>query len=95
VVRVVNEMTVANEPHRKRKALRKKIDDASLTAQVKMALLFNKATSALHTKVRTENGAVVLTGTARSRAEKNRVTRIVRSIEGISGLRNQMTVENP
>jgi osmotically-inducible protein OsmY len=93
VVRVVNEMTVVNDPHRKRKALRKKIDDASITAQVKMALLFNKATSAIHTKVRTENGIVVLTGTAQSRAEKNRVTRIVRNIEGVEGVRNQMTVE--
>lgn len=92
VARVINDMTVAGE-HAKRKALRKKIDDASITAQVKMALLFNKATSALHTKVRTENGVVSLTGPARSRAEKERVTRIVRNIEGIRRVRNLMTIE--
>ena len=92
VVRVSNEMSVAGE-HRKRKEIRKKIDDASITAQVKLALLFNKATSALHTKVRTDNGVVQLTGSAKSQAEKLLVTRIVKNIEGIRRVRNQLTVE--
>jgi len=92
VARVSNEMTVAGE-HPKRKAIRKKIDDASITAQVKLALLFNKATSALHTKVRTDNGVVSLTGSARSQAEKLLVTRIVKNTEGIRRVHNQMTVE--
>jgi len=93
VVQVSNEMTVARSPHRKRKEIRKKIDDASLTAQVKMALLFNKSTSAIHTKVRTENSVVILNGKAKSRAEKNLVTRIVKNIEGIKVVRNQITVD--
>ena len=93
VVRVVDEVTVAAEPHPRRKAIRKKIDDASITAQVKLALLFNKATSALHTKVHTENGIVQLAGAAASKAEKDRVSSIVKNIEGIRGVRNQMTVE--
>jgi osmotically-inducible protein OsmY len=91
VVRVVNEMTVAGD-HPRRKAIRVKIDDASITAQVKLALLFNRATSALHTKVATEHGVVHLSGTARSKAEKNLVTRIVRNIEGIKSVRNTMMV---
>jgi hyperosmotically inducible protein len=93
VVRVVNDMTVTHEPHRRRKEIRKKIDDASITAQVKMALLFNKSTSAIHTKVHTENAIVSLTGTAKSKAEKDLVTRIVRNIEGIRRVLNRMTVE--
>ncbi|MGA2081592.1 MAG: BON domain-containing protein [Holophaga sp.] len=93
VARVDNQLTVGGERHRRRQELRRKIDDASITAQIKMALLFNKATSAVNTKVRTENGVVTLTGTAKSKAEKERVSQIVRSIEGIRQVRNRMTVE--
>jgi hyperosmotically inducible protein len=92
VVRVNNEMTVAGE-HRKRKEIRKKIDDASITAQIKLALLFNKATSAVHTKVHTDNGFVTLAGTAKSQAERDLATRIVKNVEGVRRVRNQMTVE--
>ena len=87
VAGVSNEMTVAKGPHPKRKAIRKKIDDASVTAQVKLALLFN-------TKVRTDNGVVTLAGTAGSQAEKDLVTRIVGNLEGIQKVRNRMTVGN-
>jgi len=92
VVRVDNDMTVAGA-HPRRRALRRKIDDASITAQVKMALLFNKSTSAVHTQVRTDAGVVTLTGAAGSRAEKQLVTRIVKNIEGIRRVLNRMTVE--
>jgi len=92
VAGVRNEMTVA-AGQRRRREIRVRIDDASLTAQIKMALLFNKATSAVHTKVRTENGVATLTGSARSKAERDLVTRIVRNLEGIRKVRNQMTVE--
>jgi osmotically-inducible protein OsmY len=94
VAGVSNEMTVAKGPHPKRKAIRKKIDDASVTAQVKLALLFNRSTSAIHTKVRTDNGVVTLAGTAGSQAEKDLVTRIVGNLEGIQKVRNRMTVGN-
>jgi len=92
VTGVVNEMAVAAEPHPRRKAIRKKIDDASITAQVKLALLFNRSTSALRTRVHTENGVVFLTGQAASRAERDRVKGIVQNIEGIRGVRNQITI---
>lgn len=93
VVRVVNQMTVAPGPPPKHKEIRVRIDDGSLTAQAKMALLFHKATSALHTKVRTDHGVVTLTGTARSRAEKDLASRIVGNLEGVRKVRNLMAVE--
>jgi osmotically-inducible protein OsmY len=43
--------------------------------------------------VHTENAIVSLTGTAKSKAEKDLVTRIVRNIEGIRRVLNRMTVE--
>ena len=92
VARVDNQMTVAGD-HPRRGEIHRKIDDASITAQIKMALLFNRATSALKTKVRTDNGVVTLTGAAKSKAEKDLVTRIARNIQGIRMVRNRMTVE--
>ncbi len=92
VARVDNQMTVAGD-HPRRREIHRKIDDASITAQIKMALLFNRATSALKTKVRTDNGVVTLTGAAKSKAEKDLVTRIARNIQGIRMVRNRMTVE--
>ena len=93
VLRVTNVMTVAKTPAKEDEATVEIIDDASITAQVKMALLFNRATSALKTKVRTDNGVVTLTGAAKSKAEKDLVTRIARNIQGIRMVRNRMTVE--
>lgn len=93
VLRVDNEMTVGGGAHARRKEIRKKIDDASITAQIKMALLFNRATSALNTRVKTENGVVTLTGKARTRAERDLVTRIARNVEGIRAVRNKLAIE--
>lgn len=42
------------------------IDDASITAQVKSSLLSHRSTSALKTKVTTDNGVVTLSGTAKN-----------------------------
>jgi len=41
-----------------------KIDDASITAQVKMTLLYHRSTSALNTSVTTKKGVVILGGKA-------------------------------
>ena len=92
VAEVRNELTVVPE-HRKRQEIRRKIDDASLTAQVKLALLFNKSTSAIHTKVHTGDGVVTLTGKAGSQTEKDLATRVVQTIEGVRKVRNQMSIE--
>ena len=93
VVRVNNEMTVSGESHPRRKEIRKQIDDASITAQIKMALLFNRATSALKTRVKTENGVVTLTGRVKSKAERDLVARIAKNVEGIRAVRNKLAIE--
>jgi len=40
------------------------VDDASITAQVKMTLLYHRSTSALNTSVTTKKGVVILGGKA-------------------------------
>ena len=89
---VKNEMAVSR-PSKKTQIVGKKIDDASTTAQVKMTLLFHRSTSALNTKVVTNNGVVTLYGKAGSTAEKDSVTKIVNDVNGVKRVTNRMTIE--
>ncbi len=71
-----------------------KMDDASITSQVKYALLTHKATSALKTKVTTNEGAIVITGEAASEAEKSLVTKLATDVRGVKSVNNSMTVKS-
>ena len=71
-----------------------KMDDASITSQVKYALLSHKATSALKTKVTTNDGAITITGEAASDAEKSLVTKLAKDVRGVSSVSNNMTVKS-
>jgi osmotically-inducible protein OsmY len=44
-------------------------------------------------KVETRNGKVTLTGLAKSAAEKSLVTTLVTDIQGVSTVKNHMTVD--
>lgn len=91
---VNNEMTVSGSGITKKKdTMGEKIDDASITAQVKMALLNHRSTSAVHTKVTTKNGVVTLSGKAKNAAEIDLVTKLASDIKGVENVKNQMTVE--
>lgn len=91
---VVNEMTV-RESQAPERTLGEKMDDASITAQVKLTLLTHRSTSALHTKVETRDGIVTLTGAARNAAERDLVTKLVSDVKGVKNVVNNMTVESP
>jgi len=69
------------------------IDDASITALVKMSLLFHRSTSALSTKVETTAGVVTLYGKAKNAAERDLVTKLVNDINGVKSVNNRMTIE--
>lgn len=88
---VNNEMTVSGTP-KKKTTLGDKIDDASITALAKMVLLSHSSTSAVHTKVETNNGVVSLHGKAKNTAEIDLVTKYVSDINGVHKVKNQMTV---
>ena len=74
--------------------LAEKIDDASITSQVKYALLTHKSTSALKTKVVTSDGVVLVTGEAASDAEKALVTKLAKDVRGVNSVSNYMTVKS-
>src|SRR5208283_3869752 len=87
---VKNEMTVSKTSKKTPETTSEKIDDASITAQVKMALLFHRTTSALHTTVKTKRGVVTVSGKARFAPEKDLVTKLVNDIKGVKSVKNRM-----
>jgi len=68
------------------------IDDASITTQVKFALLSHKGTSVFKTKVVTDTGIVTITGVAGSGAEKDLATKLAEDTRGVKSVVNDMTV---
>jgi hyperosmotically inducible periplasmic protein len=88
---VNNEMTVSGAPEKK-ETMGEKFDDASITAQVKIALLSHRSTSAVHTKVETQDGVVTVSGKAKNAAEISLVTKYVSDIKGVKRVNNKMTV---
>ena len=89
---VNNEMIVTKDPNKTR-TLGEKIDDASITAQVKMTLLFHRSTSALNTKVETMNGVVTLGGKASNAAELDLASKLANDVHGVKSVTNRMTIE--
>ena len=71
-----------------------KIDDASITSQVKYALLSHRATSAVKTKVTTNEGVITITGEASSAAEKSLVSKLAGDVRGVKSVNNSMTVKS-
>ena len=92
---VKNEMTIAKTPAAPDSTIGDKIDDASITAQVKSSLLSHRSTSALHTSVSTSDGVVTLGGIAKNAAEKTLVTKLATDINGVNSVINNMTIAVP
>jgi osmotically-inducible protein OsmY len=92
---VVNDMTIAKTPATPDATTSDKIDDASITAEVKSSLLSHRSTSALHTTVSTTDGVVTLSGIAKNTAEKSLVTKLVTDINGVTSVINNMTIAVP
>ena len=88
---VDNRMTVNGRKRHER--LGAKVDDASITAHIKTALLFHRATHTLRTKVATRDGVVVLRGEAASASEKGLVGRLAGNTMGVRRVDNHMTVK--
>jgi len=88
---VKNDMTVAaTQPG---PTLAEIIDDSSINAQVRMALLTHRSTSAFRTIVATTDGVVMVGGVARNTAEIDLVTKLVSDIHGVKSVINSMVVE--
>lgn len=90
---VKNDMTIAQTPATPDATIGEKIDDASITAEVKSSLLSHHSTSTLRTTVSTTDGVVTLGGVAKNEAEKSLVTKLATDINGVTSVINNMTIE--
>jgi osmotically-inducible protein OsmY len=90
---VKNDIMVADQPP-KGETVGETIDDASITTQVKYALLTHKATSALKTKVTTTEGVIAISGEAASDAEISLVTKLASDVRGVKSVNNTMVVKS-
>ena len=95
VKEVRNEMTIAQTPVKVVETNGGKIDDASITAEVKSSLMAQRSTSALRTTVSTTDGVVTLGGVAKNEAEKSLVTKLTSDINGVTSVINNMTIAVP
>jgi hyperosmotically inducible protein len=92
VKNVKNEMTVSDSRTEPDRTLAEKIDDASITAQIKTSLLTHRSTSALNTRIETRESLVTVSGIAKNASEKSLVTKLITDIDGVSGVTNNMTI---
>ena len=69
------------------------IDDATITAKVKAALLQAADVKGTDVNVDTVNGAVTLKGSVESQAQTDRAVQIARASEGVREINNQLTVK--
>jgi hyperosmotically inducible periplasmic protein len=89
---VTNELVV-KDPPMDSPTIGETIDDASITSEVKIALLSHGSTSAVRTKVTTKDGVVMITGDASSDAEKDLVSKLTSGIRGVRAVDNEMVVK--
>jgi hyperosmotically inducible protein len=68
------------------------VDDRAITTAVKAKLIEDKTTGGLSINVDTLNGAVALSGFAKSQLEKDQAGRIAASTKGVREVRNNLVV---
>jgi osmotically-inducible protein OsmY len=93
-VKSVTNDLVVTPPPADQQTVSDTIDDASITSQVKYALLSHDSTSALKTHITTTEGVVAITGEADSDAEKSLVTKLAQDVRGTKSVTNDMTVKS-
>jgi osmotically-inducible protein OsmY len=85
---VINNMKLT-----KPETMSEKMDDASITAQVKMTLLLHASTSAIRTNVTTKDGVAMVSGKAQNAAEIDLVTKLVEDVDGVLKVVNTMSID--
>jgi hyperosmotically inducible periplasmic protein len=68
------------------------VDDTAITATVKSRMLESKDVAGTSITVETLNGTVMLSGFAKSQSEKAAAESIARKVDGVRGVKNEITV---
>ena len=69
------------------------MDDSSLTAKVKSALIDDPSTKAGDIKVETRQGVVQLSGFVADQAAKDAATKVAQAVEGVKSVQNGLTIK--
>jgi hyperosmotically inducible protein len=70
------------------------IDDSTISAKVKSALIDSSETKAGDIKVETRGGVVQLSGYVANEAQKTAATQVAQSVEGVKAVKNSISVRN-
>lgn len=70
------------------------LEDATLAATVKSKLLWNSNTRGLDIQVRSENGAITLSGNAQTSAAKELAGQLAENTEGVSQVFNHLSISS-
>ena len=92
VTEVINEMTVAAAAVAPERTETEKVDDASVTAQVKAVLDTHASTHSADVAVSARDGHVTVTGIAENTAERALVTKLISGVHSVEGVDNEMTL---
>jgi osmotically-inducible protein OsmY len=68
------------------------VDDAGITTSVKTKLFEDKTVAGSSISVETLNGTVMLSGFAKSAAERSAAESLARSVHGVKDVKNQIVV---
>ena len=78
--------------HRGQETVGEYIDDAAITTKVKAKFAENKAVDMTSISVETLDGTVMLSGFAKSGAEKSQAEALARDVKGVKSVKNELTV---
>ncbi|HVL56212.1 MAG TPA: BON domain-containing protein [Burkholderiaceae bacterium] len=70
------------------------VSDAAISTAIKSKLAVDRDAPAMSINVDTKDGNVLLTGTARTQSEKERVGQIARESRGVKAVRNEIVVRS-
>lgn len=101
VKEVDNQMTLekeraeatAEKREGKHRTLDQFIDDSSIKAQVKWALLFHRGTNPFNAEIHVHKGVVTISGKAEDLSQKELVAERIKDIHGVKRIINKMTIE--
>lgn len=68
------------------------VDDATITTQIKSRFVENKVVDAASISVETMKGTVMLSGFAKSGAERSTAETIARGVKGVTSVKNEIAV---
>jgi hyperosmotically inducible periplasmic protein len=68
------------------------VDDTAITTAVKARFIDNKIVDAASISVETLNGTVMLSGFAKSAAEKSSAETVARKVDGVKSVKNEIAV---